>query len=161
MKTKRIPEYRQKNPSQIDWARMAAFIDGEGCIRIAVKPCKQDKGRRRTMLLIAIVQKDPRLTDWLKETFSGCVSVRKSPVINYQWVVASNHAEWILENCLPFFIVKREQAEIGIAHQRILFCHKEAGLPENLEKRNSLRDKLSIVKGTSAFRKINTEEGVA
>lgn len=150
MTTKRTPEYRMKTPSQIDWARMAAFIDGEGCIRIANKPCKQNQTRRRTMLLIAITQVNPRLMNWLKETFSGTVSVRKTPVVNYQWTVQSRHAEWILENCLPFFVVKREQAEIGIAHQRVIFRHMESGTPENLDLRHDLRNRLSLAKSSAS-----------
>lgn len=107
-------------PTAIDWARLAAFIDGEG--HIAVRTQKPQKlGRtRRHFLEIKISNTDIRLMAWLKSTFGANFYLQpmvdgRKPV--YQWIVNSCKAEEILRQCLPYFVIKRQHAEIGIAFQ--------------------------------------------
>jgi hypothetical protein len=61
----------------VDWARLAAYIDGEG------------KKHRQVHI----------------------------------WQVEARLASQILEGCLPFFIIKREQAEVCIAFQKTKVLH--------------------------------------
>jgi hypothetical protein len=111
-----------RKPTKSDWIKLAAFIDGEGTILI--KPVYAKSGRY-TQLCIGISNTDPRLPVWLLETFGGAVYVinwnkRQSAKWRraYTWKVHSQVAGRILEQCLPHFLLKREQAEVAIAYRK-------------------------------------------
>jgi len=150
-----------KRPTDIDWARLAAYIDGEGCICIGQKRVLNGPERKctstRTYLNIIIANTDPRLSEWLRDTFGGSIQLHRPHKNNpkwslgYHWITGNRQAKWVLEGCLPFFIMKRAQAEIGIAHQNLCDYGKSA---ETFEKRTALRDKLSSMKGLASRRRI-------
>ena len=99
-------------PTTIDWAMLAAYIDGEGCITVATSYCSK--------LVLNISNTDPRLTTWCKDKFGGSIC-RHSRTNNgnrrplFVWQVSQVKAQVILENCLPYFKIKREQAEVALA----------------------------------------------
>jgi hypothetical protein len=105
-----------------DWIRLAAFIDGEGSIYI--KPL-QTKSARYNQLVIHIANTDPRLPCWCQETFGGkvyrCDSNQRlngdQQKIAYSWRIFSKNAENIIRGCLPYFLLKREQAEVALAYR--------------------------------------------
>lgn len=152
----------EKTPSEIDWARLASFIDGEGCIRISDKPSYSKNARRVMFLQVNISNTDPRLPQWLKETFGGGVWMsNRSAKLNvnwancFAWIVSCRHAQEILERCLPYFIVKRDQAEIAIAFQKTIQNGKgrTRRTPDDVvARRNELRNTLSELKGRSSRR---------
>lgn len=102
--------------SSVDWAKLAAYIDGEGyiCLR------GETVGSRSHTMMLRIGNTDPRLTVWLQERFGGKVNRRvaskQAKHIFYQWRVSGKHAAALLEKCLPHFVMKRDQAEIAIAY---------------------------------------------
>jgi hypothetical protein len=110
-----------------DWARLSAFIDGEGCVTL-----KRRKARARTTtfwgskpslcLLLQVTNTDPRLVEWLAATFGGRVGYFESKDARYKgrydWQVTSSQAEAMLTMCLPYLLLKKEQAEIGLAFQK-------------------------------------------
>jgi hypothetical protein len=99
-----------------DLARLAAYIDGEGHISIA------RVGRRLThKMQVHITNTDVRLVVWLKDTFGGEYRVKGETVSKrrvWYWYVGSSLANSLLRQCLPYFIMKRDQAEIAIAYHR-------------------------------------------
>lgn len=106
-------------PSEMDWARLAAFIDGEGCIQLV-------SFRTWFYLKIIISNTDYRLHSWCKERFGGNISktrpknIRHKP--GYTWVVTSAKAEFVIRNCFPYLILKQKQAEVAIE-----FCNTVTG----------------------------------
>jgi hypothetical protein len=117
-------------PTKIDWARLAAYIDGEGSIFIRDRqPTETDikKGRiRGHCLVICVANTDPRLVYWCKQKFDGCAyrTKRTSPGrgkypvrAGFEWIIGQTKAAKILEACMPYFLLKREQAEIALAFQ--------------------------------------------
>jgi len=108
--------------SEIDIARLAAYIDGEGTIYI--NKTKKLYGRMKNpqySLSLVISNTDPRLMSWLKKTFDGCVygvkyercsHLGKKPIM--RWQLNERLALTVLTRCLPFMIMKREQAQIGV-----------------------------------------------
>lgn len=122
--------------SKIDWARLAAFIDGEGCIDICGGG-GNGRGHKPTFLRTFVCNTDPRLIMWCQRTFGGTVRgkpradrLRHKPC--WQWAVCSNVAVSILQGCLPYFIIKREQAEIGMAYQATkIYGQRHVGTPRN------------------------------
>jgi hypothetical protein len=145
--------------TEVDWARLAAFIDGEGCIRVSSRTGYLGRDRRNMCLQINISNTDPRLPQWLKETFGGGVYLRDhNHKLNvkwancFSWIVSTHHARVILERCLPYFVIKRDQAEIAIAFQKTMQGKgRSRRTPDHIiEQRWKYRDALSALKGRSS-----------
>jgi hypothetical protein len=139
-------------PTQIEWAKLAAFVDGEGTIVIV-------KARLHyTQLVIRVANTDPRLPLWCKKFFGGRVyasstNKRRNSTLRlfYTWTTQSQKAEDILRGCLPHFTLKREQAEVALAY-RETFRHIKGNTPEQdltvdrMAIRQQYREKLSRLK---------------
>lgn len=153
MKTTARTNHLGKTPSELDWARLAAYIDGEGCISIGRTVLKS--GKIRTYLQLSVSNTNPVLSEWIKQNFGGSIHFNRPFSRNpkwsdmYKWASSCAQAVWILEGCLPFFIMKRDQAEMGIAHQKL--CGRRFG-SANVAQREELRNRLSLVKGKSSRR---------
>ena len=111
-----------REPTQTDWIRLAAYIDGEGSI--SVKNQKTKSGEYG-QLFVAIANTDPRLPMWCKENFGGLLyasddNPKKSRKWRraYRWIAFSKQAENIIRGCLPHFLLKREQAEVALAFRK-------------------------------------------
>ena len=117
--------------SPVDWARLAAYIDGEG--HIALNENTMTGGKKYAYLRVIVTNTDPRLIVWLQRTFGGGV-LRNARVQDgwrncFKWTATCRHAEGILRGCLPYFILKRDQAEIGLAFQETMKYHRWNKLP--------------------------------
>lgn len=144
-------------PKDVDWARLAAFIDGEGSILINTH---SPKGRVNPgfYLRVTVANTDVRLPVWLKETFGGTYKDANTPKYYvgtnwkrcYHWGAASHRGAWILHNCMPYFVMKHAQAEIGIALQESMAKFTRGPgreLPFDLvEERKQLKQELLSLK---------------
>jgi hypothetical protein len=103
-------------------AYIAGIIDGEGCITIKKTKQKYHRIGFRFEVNLTVVNTDFRLLDWLKNIIGkGRVSEKplnfsicSNPSRTWFWVTTSQQARIILERCLPYFVIKREQAELAI-----------------------------------------------
>jgi len=104
-----------ESATEIDYARLAAYIDGEGHIEISC-----NKTHRYYMLKVTIVNGDFRLPEWCQDHFGGilCRFRYHGDPKNYapmkRWILSSWQASNVLKRCLPYFICKREEAEKAI-----------------------------------------------
>ena len=66
----------------------------------------------------------------------------------FTWCVSNQKAEWILRNCLKYFVIKREQAEQGLAFRKtITVGMARCGLdPKVIETRRAQRSRLQELK---------------
>ncbi len=104
--------------SDLNLARLAAYIDGEGTIDLQ----RSSQGTKRApsyKLRVLVYNTDIRLLVWCKENFGGKVRLNRKAkgrvVPLYMWELAgATQVVPLLKSCLPFFVIKREQAEIGI-----------------------------------------------
>jgi hypothetical protein len=147
----------------IDWARLAAYIDGEGCITIARMKGRSRISRPVLFLSVTIANTDPRLIQWLTSRFGGTAytSLRShNPKHSnvFTWNVASRHGAEIIRRALPFFVIKREQADIALAFQDTIISDRRYGRsgrpPELIAHQDGLRDQLSALKGTAARQRV-------
>lgn len=146
--------------AQVNWARLAAYIDGEGCIRIAGVKGATPYSRRVLYVEVTITNTDVRLGAWLQATFGGSVYVSKANAKNPKWspavawVVGSRHAATLLEYCLPYFLIKREQANVALSFQSTIVADRRYGCKgrpvELIDQQMKLRDQLQTLKGTSS-----------
>jgi hypothetical protein len=151
-------------PTEMDYARLAAYIDGEGCISMSVSRKKEWKHDTISVFL-SVHNTDPRLITWCLERWGGRVykteQSNKKWSDSYGWRVTCQQARAILESCLPFFILKREQAELAIALQKTCKYWGSAGAPEEVHiLRWNLRKQLSALKGRNARLKYDQPEKI-
>jgi hypothetical protein len=110
----------------VDWARLAAYIDGEG--HIALNQNMMSNGKPYAYLRVIVTNTDPRLIVWLQRTFGGGVLKNKRTELGqrtcFKWTATCRHAEAILKGCMEYFIMKRDQAEIGLAFQETVRYHR-------------------------------------
>jgi hypothetical protein len=112
--------------SEIDFARLAAYIDGEGCITITTSPARGKKAiTRNHNLLVTVTNTSVLLFDWITSTFGGRELVANSnhgkpnTKMCYRWMLSEIQSEEVLRRCLPYFIIKGEQARVALAFRNI------------------------------------------
>lgn len=103
-----------ESKSIINWGYVAGFIDGEGCIR----------GSGSTEPQITIVQKYPEVLYALKEFLSvdhkvantaRAINPHTGEQMSNNWsiqITGTATVKYVLENILPYLIVKRTAAEL-------------------------------------------------
>jgi len=150
-------------PTKLDWARLAAYIDGEGSIFIRHRKETvtdiANQWNRGHELHVVINNCDPRLLVWCKDKFGGCVyqASPDTPGVgkkylrprraSFQWLTSTTKAANILKGCMPFFLLKREQAEVALAFQATVRHAHARGLPVGLvEQRENFRNELKRLK---------------
>jgi hypothetical protein len=135
--------------SQINWARLAAYIDGEGCIRIHQNSPHRKTGEKYHGVMIIVAQRGPELTDWLVENFGGFSYLSKAyptRTAMHYWRSSTSQSYEILKRCRPYMIVKGEQADVAIEYRETTQSTTRK-LPTELKlRREALRLKLYVLK---------------
>jgi hypothetical protein len=152
--------YMGFQPTEMDWARLAAYIDGEGSIGLGVRRASKESYSETLMGKVIVTNTDQRLVQWCFETFGmnfygKAIRPGKRAGREQNWKgcfyaqACSYKAAWVCLHCLPWFLLKREQAELVIANQKTtqvgLFKRGVAvKTPQDiLEYRKSLKAKLN------------------
>lgn len=109
-------------PTTVDWSRLALLIDGEGCLEISKVRLKNPNHTTRYFIRCSIYNTDPRVIIWVRDTFGvGRVSGRRrSQKPCYDWTLSCSSLVPILEGCLPYFVIKKEQAQDLLEFQKRL-----------------------------------------
>jgi len=159
-------------PTAIEWAQMAAYIDGEGSVLINTRGNQgnHESPSSRFYLKLTVANTDVRLPVWCKEHFGGSYKDANSEKYYegknwkraYHWSCSSNRAAWIMYNCLPYFVMKRDQAEIGIQLQEsMLAAHKFRSLPSDVVgERRELKKRLLILKARGVTIPVEQQERI-
>lgn len=107
-------------PTELDYARLAAYIDGEGCLILCTKREKNNR-HFRAEARMDVYNCDLRLLLWCRATFGvGSITEKKIGKLSrrpqFTWRVSGKRSvQQLLVACLPYFITKKEQAEILLA----------------------------------------------
>lgn len=106
----------------ISWEYLAGMIDADGCIGTT-----RTGKYKNVVVRVTIANTNHLFLQQLKETFGGSLSLRSrgakenwKPFGSISWT--NRQAEVILENVLPFLIIKKEQAifALELIHMRNL-----------------------------------------
>lgn len=107
------------NPQQALNSYVAGIVDGEGCIRIV--KCKENRYGNNLYhyrLAVYVTQKDYRIPLLLLKNYGGSFYVHPNYVRRgeklYRWYLYSQKAKHFLEVILPYLVLKKEQAELGL-----------------------------------------------
>lgn len=144
-------------PTAIEWAQMASFLDGEGSILINTQK-RRGLTTAGWYLRITVANTDIRLMAWLKERFGGVYRDANTEKYYegknwkraYHWSLGGYPAAWVLRNCLPYFVMKGEQAEIGISLQESIGPYSQGRArklsEETMTHRRELKRRLLVLK---------------
>lgn len=128
-----------------DYAYIAGVIDSDGCIQA----CKLTSGSGHYRAELHVIQKNIAIIDFLYSRFEGSVNVvnrqHKSGLKNYiRWMITGTRMANILKNCLPYLVLKKEQAKLAIELQSMLVPKGRARkLPvEAIERRKYIAFKM-------------------
>src|SRR5262252_6776146 len=96
-----------------DLAYTAGFLDGEGHVGMT-------KWGTSWLPVLIITNTDRRVIDWLVERYGGKVYIhdRRNSVHKprFNWRLVGKHATTLLEQVLPYLILKRQQAELCLRY---------------------------------------------
>lgn len=110
---------RNDRSHKLAWA--AGFIEGDGSIMIS-----SNHGGRRSQslsLYLTATQVDPRPLFVLRDMFTGAiqhVSGRNGGRDILRWTVVAKKAEAAIREMLPYFVCKKDQAELALAFRASL-----------------------------------------
>lgn len=128
-------------------AYFAGFFDGEGCVNIGKS---KPKNRSMHFQLRALASNtNPQTLKMLQKCFGG--KIYKSPHRKrrkpcWQWVVASVKAEKFLKSILPYLVIKKEEAILGLEFRKLKTNKRKPLLSEDLIKREEYKTRLSSMK---------------
>lgn len=135
--------------SAIDWARLAAFIDGEGTITSQLQTMSGGKYRTEK-LVVQVANTDIRIPAWCQRTFGGALCKYKASSVDAKpyavWTVGSLMAEEIIHGCMPYFLAKQEQAQVALLFRSTFSLPGYWTTPEQLQRRSELANELSRLK---------------
>jgi len=107
--------------TETEWAYLAGFIDGDGCITINVGGTKGSVTPSHRLLLLITQANKEYLEKWCARVGLGrvyAIHSGESPIQGtkqcYNWQMSGRQAEAVLRKVLPYLDIKREQAEIAI-----------------------------------------------
>ena len=108
---------------KLDIRYLAGLMDGEGCIAIRLRKDMPKNPRNSYMLVVQISMTHEGVISAIKKSAGGAMSEikwhrRMSNRPAYQWRLYSNAAAEFLEKCLPYLIVKKDEALLGISFQK-------------------------------------------
>jgi len=98
--------------TQTDAIRVAAFIDGEGCL--TRKKWWRKDGTLVVIPTIWITNTSARLIEWFRERFGGCVATTDQNSrwkLAHRWYLAGLDALSLVKECAAWFLIKVEQVK--------------------------------------------------
>jgi hypothetical protein len=148
-----------KTLNEILWSYLAGLFDGEGTVCISTS--HNHNGTTIFQMNVKIANTKLELMQWLITNFGGFFSVSNAKNIankrystQYAWMPkGKNNRIAVLEGMLPYLVIKKQQALIGLEFERVYLgrngCQQGLKLttdsPEYIEahaKRTELRDRL-------------------
>ena len=138
--------------TEIEWAQLAAWIDGEG--NIGIRRNTHRRGLHRSFQYfprVTVYNSNRRLMDWLTPRFGGCVSISLQETSRhkkgYVWELGAAGLVPVLRRILPYLLLKNEQAALVIDFYEKAVWHKGGNYkdsrkrcvsPEELARRHAL-----------------------
>lgn len=134
---------------------LAGILDGEGCVYVNRRKVMGNRKTPGYSLKVVVSITSERLVDWLKDraklTSIFRAEANEKTNRKAKWLCTWNNtaAEWILKLTLPYLIIKKDQANLGlelIKHLSTTKGHRGVCVPqEAVEYRELIKKKISIL----------------
>ncbi len=128
-------------------AYLAGVIDGEGSIQIALRTRR--KRDRSFDLRVSVPSATVELIDWIFSRLGGSKTVYKVPGKNHRpmwrWTMSAQKASDLLEQVLPYLVLKKPHAEIGIELRRRFMEQGLMRTEEEFNYRMGLKNRLALL----------------
>lgn len=146
-------------PTEIDYAMLAAYIDGEGCIAINQAKTRNEK-RPCWVLSLGVANGDPRLMEWLTQRWGGYISENEiGGNVHFTWTAPWPARMRILESCRKYMVIKQEQCLIAL--NLLILQSKNTGCRgDSQETREKKRELCEAIQGLHRVR-VKPEDLVA
>lgn len=98
---------KKKKPTREDWIYLAGLVEGDGCICI--------DNLLRLKLKITSTRK--KMVNHLMSLYGGCIGTGKyksSGKMFYMWTSKLSSMNEILNRIMPYLVIKKDQAELGL-----------------------------------------------
>jgi len=114
--------------SDIDWARIAMAVDGEGTIALCRSGKLPVSKRQRFYPRIQVSNTDRRLLEWIRERFGGSISSPRKRAENhrqgYCWQARLGDCPSLLQGMRDWLIIKGEQADVCLEYYSGALCKR-------------------------------------
>ena len=141
-----------RTPTLTEVAYCAGILDGEGTIAITRNPPRKPTQYSPSFgLVVSVANTDNALILFLSSLWGGHTLVCCKPKGNkraaYRWSLGGNQAVRFLKAVLPFLIIKRAEAELGIEFQSSKRKSPKRLSQETINKRQAMMNRMSALKG--------------
>lgn len=125
-----------------EWAYMAGFVDGEGCISAHPSPKRKHTPRHRRPYLTISQRVEAPLT-YIQGIFGGWMKIDSRG--KYVWGCGGMRMKAILEGMLPYLVLKRKEAALALhlfhaTHEDTIRLAKELRLLKYRNRNLTLED---------------------
>jgi hypothetical protein len=146
-----ISYYFIYNANMLD-AYTAGLFDGEGSVIISRRGSRSRQDGQRSIyyhLAISVANTHYGVIAFLERFYGGCINngkpYRGKPI--WFWTLHSENASQFLDALLPWLIIKKEEAKIGIEFQNHMNSHTRPGrghsIPQDvIDIRESFRSRI-------------------
>jgi len=120
---------------------LAGFFDGEGSIGVYARNQNKQKTAKYYVLVVSLAQSGnigKQICEKLQQIYGGTVYIGKSKTKpQWKWTVSADLAQNFLYVLKPFFINKKEEAELGFVFQSL--SNKRWDNPEAIDLANQIK----------------------
>jgi hypothetical protein len=113
------------------YAYTAGFVEADGCFHIT----NSGAGIRVTNKCVSVLQ-------FFKQNFGGSIKSKSTPANCFEWDLYGNSAVNLIQNLLPYLLIKKEEAEILLEFSKTMGPRGKRVSEEVKNKRDELRLKL-------------------
>lgn len=136
-----------KELSEIEWAYIAGFFDGEGSIFIQHK--KTSRGYTDYQLSVSVTNTDFLIIQWIKDNLGGNINftARKHNGLKdrYAWRISGRNAIPFIERIFPYLRIKKERAKLAIEYKSSFTLQGKRLTSEAINKREEIKQKMSFL----------------
>lgn len=141
-----------------DYAYLAGFFDGEGCVYIS------KTSATTYTLYVMISQAKGDVLGWLHDEFGGSLTHKRHSVTNERkywcWKISGAIAEDFLHRIYPYVIQKSKEIDVAFRlceHKRAYSLKSLAGLKQQGTIERVLREREQMKQEISGLKKISQE----
>jgi len=143
-----------KKHTKTFWAYLAGIIDGEGTISLCNLDYSQSYGTGYIGTL-QVASTNKQLTEWIKKNCGGRIKIdtRKAGLNHkpgHHWIALACDTCYILEQVMPYLIIKKKHAKILIAYRKTVQNNRQVTVSTR-KKRDSMVTQLKKLNKKGIF----------